>query len=367
MSLHKYKHYVEVGEEADQGTAEVTTTGAVPVLNFAGLGYKPEDVTRNDQFRGEDSLVGGIFTRRMSESWDQSLDIPFFTEAGTTSAIMAQILKHFFGGGVSVQNSATGQYVQMLYPRANICAAGNLDTKALTLNPNFSHGDSVKNHPLVGGRVQSVSFKQEMGKQLVVTVAFFGQFADPITAELGSPVFAAEALGCYFEHMNCYTGTITRTGTPPDYTDITFGSADSFECDDVTITFECARTLEMQNGAGVIYPTKTVGGMYKVSLEIGKTFDSPASGFNPVTEFESWLTGVRKQNFAFHWDTGAQAGSGDNHGLIIDLTQMVMAPVDPEFDIETEGKITLTYEDGEQDPTTLYKGAAMLKNTVDAI
>ena len=367
MSLHKNKYYVAIGEEANQGTPEVGTVGFIPVLNFGGLGYMPEDKMRDDQFRGEDSVLGATSTRRLTEKWEQSLDIPFYTEAGTTTDIMAQILKHFFGAGTSVQNASTGQYAQMFYPIANICAAGNLGTKALTLNPNFSHGDNVKNHPEAGARIKSISFKQERGQRLVMTVAFFGQYIDTITAEIGSPTFAAENLACYFDHMNCYTGTITRTGTPPDYTDITFGSATSFECDDVTITFECDRDLEIELGSGKIYPTQTVGGLYKTTVEITRNFDSPAAGFNPVTEFENWLTAINKKNFAFHWDTGTPAGTGDNHGLIIDLPQLVMAPLDPEFDIEKDAKITLKFDDGEKDSTTLYKGAVMLKNTVAAI
>lgn len=367
MSLHKHIVYVGIGEEAIQGTPEVSTVGFIPVLSYAGLGYQPEDMMRGDQFRGEDAPLGATSTRRLTQRWEQSLDIPFYTEGGTEAAVMAQILKHFFGGGTSVQNASTGQYAQMFYPRSNICASANLGTKALTLNPNFSHGDNVKNHPEVGARIKSISFKQERGQRLVMTVAFFGQYLSPITAELGSPAFAAENLACYFDHMNCYTGTITRVGSAPDYTDITFGSATSFDCDDVTVTFECDRDLEIQNGAGVNYPTLTVGGAYKTTVEITKNFDSPASGFNPVTEFETWLTSVKLKNFAFHWDTGTQAGTGDNHGLILDFPRLVMAPIDPEFDVEKDSKITLKFDDGEKGATTLYKGAVLLKNTVTAI
>src|SRR3990170_4807814 len=175
--------YCAIGEEATRGTGEVTTVGFIPLLN-SGIPKMEFDDKRRKEFRGEDTVKGDTTAIRMSRKWGGSLGIPFFTEAGSSKAIIGTLLKHFFGKATSAQNGATGQYRHMLYPVADPFATANLGAKALTLNMNINEGATQKNWPFVGGRVKSLSFEQEAGGSLKLSVELFGQKRDAVTAEL---------------------------------------------------------------------------------------------------------------------------------------------------------------------------------------
>ena len=184
------------------------------------------------------------------------MEIPFFTEAGTTKGIIGTLLKHFFGKATSAQNGATGQYAHILYPVADPFATANLGAKALTLNLNINEGAVIKNWPFVGGRVKSLSFDQEAGNHLKFSVELFGQDKAATTAELGGAAFPAENLRADFNNLKVYTGTITRTGTAPDYTDFTFGSAMQLKPDKISVKIENGME-DVLRLSGLDYPDKT--------------------------------------------------------------------------------------------------------------
>lgn len=103
-----------------------------------------------------------------------------------------------------------------------------------------------------------------------------------------------------------------------------------------------------------------------VTVEITIDFEDPASGFSSADEFDLWLASVENEtNMFFQWDTGVQAGSGDNHSLGIDLPRLYRAGGDPEFDVENDPIITLTYRGLMDLSTTQYQGGIMVKNTAD--
>ena len=154
------KIYCAIGEEAARGTGEVTTVGFIPLLN-SGIPKMEFDDKRRKEFRGEDTVKGDTTAIRMSRKWGGSLEIPFFTEAGTTKGIIGTLVKHFFGKATSAQNGATGQYVHVMYPVADPFAPAHLGAKGLTVSLNINEGAVMKNWPFVGGRVKSLSFDQE--------------------------------------------------------------------------------------------------------------------------------------------------------------------------------------------------------------
>jgi hypothetical protein len=362
--MGKHIHYLGIGEEADRGTPSKEIVGFVPVLSFGGTGFEPTDESRKE-FRGEESALGDTHVRRLQEKWTKDFDIPFFTEAGSQDGFMVRLMEHFFGKRASAQNGGTGQYYHMLYPVSDPYATANLGTKALTFNSNFSKGGTVKNHPLIGGRVGGLTFTQEAGAGLVMNVNAFGQTVGTPEDEVGNPTFASEAMRCMYNHLTCYTGTITRTGTAPNYTDFSFGSATAFCPDNVTITFEDAREDKLRL-CGQIFADKTLNNKTMVTVEITIDFEDPASGFSSADEFDLWLASVENEtNMFFQWDTGVQAGSGDNHSLGIDLPRLYRAGGDPEFDVENDPIITLTYRGLMDLSTTQYQGGIMVKNTAD--
>lgn len=356
------KIYCAIGEEAARGTKEATTVGFIPLLN-SGIPKMEFDEKRRKEFRGEDTVKGDTAVIRLSKKWGGSLEIPFFTEAGATKGIIGTLIKHFFGKVTSGQNGATGQYAHMFYPVADPFATANLGTKGLTVNLNINEGATMKNWPFVGGRVKSLSFDQEAGNHLKMSVELFGQDKAATTAELGSTLFPAENLRADFNNLKVYTGTITRTGTAPDYTDFTFGSATQLKPDKISVKFENGME-DVLRLSGLDYPDKTRMGQYKVSLELTIDWEDPASGFSSVDDFNAWLAASSSTNFCLYWDTGTQAGTGDNHGLYIDLPIMERKGGEPDYSLEKDPMVTLKYE-GLYDATTAkYIAAILLKNTV---
>jgi len=65
--------------------------------------------------------------------------------------------------------------------------------------------------------------------------------------------------------------------------------------------------------------------------------------------------------------TGTQAGTGDNHGLYIDIPRALRSGGSPEYDLEKDPMITLTYEGLYDAATCGYIVGLMLKNTASAI
>jgi len=363
MSANKL--YCAIGEEATRGTAESSTVGFIPLTSSAFPSYEPSD-ERRGEFRGEESSLGDIAMRRLSQKWSWPMEFNFFTEAGSTAGMVGTLLKHFFGKATSAQNGSTGQYYHMLYPVYNPYDASNLGTKALTNNMNASEGDTVKNNAWEGGRISSLTFTQEVGQLLKVSAQFMGQKKVASGTAIATPTFPAENLRCDYADLTCYYGTITRTGTAPNYTDFLFGSATSFCPDNYTLTIENGLTDNLQL-CGADYPTKSNYGKFKATLSFKIDYTDPASGFSSVDELNAWYAANSQTNFFFHYDTGTTAGTGDNHQLYIDLPVMQRMGGSPEFSLETDPSITLNYEADFDTATTEYLVGIMLKNTASAV
>lgn len=359
------KIYCAIGEEANRGTAESTTVGFIPLLN-SGISDPEFDEKNRAEFRGEDSVLGDTTVIRMSQKWGGSLEMPFFTEAGGVKGMVGTPLKHFFGKVVSAQNGTTGQHRHMFYPVVDPFAAANLGSKALTINHNINEGAVQKNWPFVGGRVKSLSFDQEPGNHLKFGVDLMGQKRDSPATAIASPTFAAENLRCDYNNLKVYTGTITRVGTGPDFTDFTFGSATQIKPDKISIKIEDGREDALRL-AGLDYPDKTRLSKFKVSLDMTIDWEDPASGFSSVDDFNAWMAAASSTNFFLHWDTGTQAGTGDNHALYIDLPIVQRKGGKPDYNLEKDPMISLKYEGLFDTATTKYIMGLMLKNTATAV
>ncbi|HBG46396.1 MAG TPA: hypothetical protein DDW94_05330 [Deltaproteobacteria bacterium] len=357
--------YAALGEEAERGTKESQVVGFVPLLS-PGIPKTEFDDRRRKEFRGEEASLGEISVTRFSRKWSAALEVPFFTETAPSKGLMGTLLKHFFGSCSSGQNGATGQYHHMMRPAADPFSDECLGQKGITLNLNINEGASVRNWPYVGGRVKSLSFAQEAGHPLKLTAELVGQRREEDTAELGSPVFAEENLRCDYNNLAIYTGPILRTGTAPDFTGFSPTGATPLRPDKVTI--------KMENGfedalrlSGLDYPDKTRMGQFMVTAEISIDWEDPANGFSSASEFRSWMAGASTTNLLFHWDTGTQAGTGDNHGLYIDLPKLLRTGGEPQYSLDKDPMVTLRYE-GLYDPdTTKYMAGVMLRNTAQAV
>ena len=359
------KLYLALGEEAARGTKEASTVGFIPILSPSIPKVEYDDKLQ-EEFRGDDAVKGNTSVRRMGQKWSGSIEMPFFTEAGSTEGMVGTLLKHFFGSSTSAENASTGQYYHMLYPVSDPFASSNLGTKALTLNLNINEGATMKNWPFVGGRISSLNFDQEAGGELKVSADLFGQFRDTTTAEIGSPVFAAENLRCDYNNLSVYTGSITRSGTAPDYTDFSFGSATQIKPDKISVKIENGME-DVLRLSGVDYPDKTRMGRFKVSVEMTIDWEDPASGFSSIDEFNAWMAASSETNLFLHWDTSTQAGTGDNHSLYLDIPRAQRKGGDPDYSLDKDPMITLTYEGLYDETTANYLVGCMLKNSASAI
>lgn len=362
MSTNKL--YLAIGEEAVRGVKESSVVGFVPLLNPA-IPKMEFDDRRRKEFRGEDAVKGDSAVSRMSRKWSASVDMPFYTESGSSKGLIGALFKHFFGRCSSTENGSTGQWRHMMSPDADPFSEGNIGGLGLTLNLNINEGPVVKNWPYTGGRVRALAFEQEAGSALKLTAELVGQKRADAEAATGGAVFAAEPLRCDYKGLSIYTGSITRTGVGPDFTAFSFGSALRIRPDKVTIKMENGLEDSMRL-SGVDYPDRTRVGQYKVTAEVTIDWEDPASGFSSVAEFRSWLSSPGATNLFFHWDTGAQAGSGDNHALFIDLPRLARSGGEPDYKADKEPAVTLKYE-GLYDASTGYMAGVMLVNTASAI
>ncbi|HAS53456.1 MAG TPA: hypothetical protein DCS42_04615 [Nitrospiraceae bacterium] len=117
--------------------------------------------------------------------------------------------------------------------------------------------------------------------------------------------------------------------------------------------------------AGVNYADKTrMAGLVKATLEMTIDLEDPASGFSSVDDFNLWYSDITSYiNFCAVWDTGVQAGTGDNHMLIIDLPVMARKGGEPDRSPDKDPMITLAYESLLDLTTTQYPFGIALKNT----
>lgn len=351
------KYYLGIGEETARSTAETTSVGFVPLLSPSLPTYEPDDKKR-EEFRGEDTVLGDTTITRMSTKWSASIETPFFTESGGETWLVGALLKHFFGHVESSENETTGQFRHMMYPVADPFSASNLGSKGLTLNYNINEGSTQKNWPFKGGRIKALAFDQEPGQSLKVTAEMFGTDRDGSGTALTS-AFADENLRCDYNNLAVYTGSITRVGAGPNYTDFTFADATLIKPDKVSLKLENGME-DVLRLAGLTYADKTRMGRFKATFEITLDWEDPDSGFSSVDDLLAWMTAAGSTNFFLHWDTGTQAGTGDNHGLYIDLPKMQRMGGSPEYALDKDPMVTLKYE-GLYDAT--YLVGLLLKNT----
>lgn len=372
--MAKNELYIAVGEEATRGTAESSTVGFIPVNNGVIPTLEPQDEPRRE-FRGEESALGDRLTRRFSTRWSYAPEIPFFTDAGTTASMMGTMIKHFFGIVASGQNGATGQYYHMMYPVSDPTATANLGTKGLTVNANYNAfvitGSAVRNNAFQGGLVSGLTFTQEPGQPLIMGMSMMGQSKVADAAEVGGETYADENLRCDYNNLTLsFGGSPTRTGTPPDYTELAANDAVQLKPDRLVISLENGKEDKLRLG-GVTYPDKQTLGRFSGTLEMTIDLEDPASGFSSYDELKTWMEWSgdlgSTTNFIAVWDTGTVAGvAGDNYSLILDMPRCQRQPMDPAWDQERDPLVTLTYS-LEYDTTTKYLLGLMLKNESAAV
>jgi hypothetical protein len=359
--------FVAIGVETPaRGTAENGTVSFMPANDVKPV--VPDYMEREDnEQKGRDSRLGVYAKLRMGEFWN-GLVVPFlgFSEGGTEKSGYGSLFKHCLGGDTTAQEGATGQYNHMFYPVSDPWYGGHVYLDALTVNLNYYEGNAQRNHPYNGGRVGKLTFKQEVAMPLVIEAEFFGQKLDTNEAAISSPAFPAENLRFDYNNMIVRTGTINRTGSAPDYTDIT-SSAKQIKPKSLTLEVDPAYSDE-QELDGTDTMGRTNVGKFKAKLTMEINYNDHDTAFSSVDEFNSYLAGQATIPILITWDTGIIAGSGGakNHALIIDLPACNRLHGAPDIVDEGDPSIPLEFE-CLVDSTTLYALGILLQNSATAI
>ena len=358
--------YLAIGEETTRGAAQTTTVGFVPVLSGRLPSVEFEEGGL-EEFRGEPFGAGIHSWQRRRRGWKATLEIPFYTEAGSMPSMVGTLLKHLFGGMGSAQRGGSTAYSHILYPSAKMYDEGGLlYQKALTLNYTLNEGNSLANYPYVGGRVVSIGLEQSPAEPLKLTVELTGQYRGAPTTALPEPTFPAEPLRCDHRGFSLYTGGVVRYGVAPDFTDINpDASAIPIKPDRVSITIDSGKE-DIMRLSGLDYPDRTRVGVFNIEVEITLDWQDPQSGFSTVDELNSWLSGTATTSMLFIWDTGTEAGTGYNHKLVVDLPRLVRTGGEPEYHLDKEPTITLRYR-ALYESTTGYAIAMLLQNSAQSL
>ncbi len=72
-------------------------------------------------------------------------------------------------------------------------------------------------------------------------------------------------------------------------------------------------------------------------------------------------------NFCLEWDTGTEAGTSYNHKFVLDVPVAQRTGGEPEYDLEKDPMITLSYEGLYDSGTTGYIVGCLLQNTATTV
>ena len=352
---------------------EETTRGTTPGVGFKFLPItgkiEPDSDFKDEarvEFRGQDTRLGYLTVVRKSKSYKFDLESFLYP-----IDIIGILLKHVIGfAGTRAVVDATG-YKGILYPPAAFPYGGGGAQvgKAIGLLPNTDL-DGVTKSQIYGG-ARPTGFKITCKRPDDVKINF-SLIGGPWIGNPGQPAVAGASFTVLSPYnssgLTCYSGSgITRTGTAPNYTDITPNTMVAFTPDDLTISFENGIDDEDRLN-GLSGPSvSVVKGSVKATVEFSIDFSDPATGFSSFDEWVAIHTAPRTMNFLFKLQGTDLAGSTTQyHQMFVDLPNMKMSgnPPDRSNDGKTP-KMKFKY-DSLVDATTGYPIALMIVDKVSA-
>lgn len=315
--------YLALVEETTRGTNPGSGYKFLPVT--AGIEPKPkfDDVPRQE-FRGQDTRLGNTTVVRKSKSWAQTIETLLYP-----IDIVGTLFKHALGYAGTRSVVDTSGYKGIIYPpsAAHYAPGGNLAGKGITSIPNTDLDGVTKSQVYGGGRVKG--FKLDFARPDEVKLSFDlmgGPFigAPGQTATAGASFTTIKPFNS--SDLVCYSGAgITRTGTAPNYTDITPNTMQQFNPDTLSLTFEGGiEDKDILDGTGGPNKTEQTS-QVKATLEIKIDFTDPATGLSSYDEFVAQVAGVSTQNFLLKLTGPDLAGAATAyHQYFVDLPSMLL-------------------------------------------
>lgn len=340
------KQFIALFEQATRGV----TLGTEPKLFLPVTGnlqpkFAPTDESRKE-FRGADSALGDSSVIRKDSQWTMTLECNWYPgpEVGL-------LFKHLLGvsGTRAEIPTTTGAFKGILYPHAMPYGDGQpLSDKALALIVNTDEGGVTMSRIYGGARVKSCTVKAEGTDDVKLSfeLAGPGEYVEAEAAETAGASFPTVAPFAASD-LQCYIGTAAvRTGTAPDFTDITAGTNALFRPDslEITITNGLEDQVVMN---GVKGPSKTKRtGQFAVEVSLPIDYEDPSTGFSSADEYKRLFVGPTTQGLLLALDNGEVAGtSTENYQAVIDLPNLLFSAEAPERSAEgNSASVSLKYK-----------------------
>ena len=279
--------YLGQCEETARGTLPgVPVWRFLPLIKGMNPKFSPKDEARKE-FRGVDVAMGDATVRRKESQFTVAPEAYLY--AGVE---IGMNLKHLLGFAGVRSVLDVSAYKGILYPLTMPYGSGqNLADKAIGYSPNLDRDGATKSQYHGGVRYKSGTLTIPMGDD--ISIAFEGQGAGDWIgavnqAEIGGASFPSDTLIYHGSMARFYIGAgASRTGTAPDFTDITPGTMSQFLPDDFSLKITNGLDDKLV-GNGIKGPSKSYRtGQFDWEANFTVDFTDPAAGFSSIDEFEA--------------------------------------------------------------------------------
>lgn len=334
------RQYLAIVEEAARGTDPGSGYLFLPIKGKLQPSFAPTDEARKE-FRGNDSALGDLTVYRKESQWTFDLECAWYPG----DPAIGLLFKHLLGYADTRSTVDTSAKRGILYPVPNgYAAGGGQEDMGIGIIPNTDEAGTTYSQYFGGGRVTKcvIKFEGTNDVSLVFTLQGPGEYIGAVDqTELdATPSFSTPSSPLVSSDLLCYVGgSPTRTGTPPDYTNIVPNTAAPWRPDSVEITITNGLNDKVVMN-GVMGPSWTTReSQFMVEVSAPTDYDDPASGFSSADEFKALFTGVRTNNLLFVCNSDTDAGATPGlapYGAVIDLPSVMVSAETPERN--TDGK-----------------------------
>jgi hypothetical protein len=312
--------YLTLVEETTRGTTPAGPYLFLPVISDVMPEFDADDKPRVE-FRGQDTGLGDVTVVRREVKW--SMKIKCYYYPGKEVGLL---FKHLFGNAGTRSVVDTSGYKGLLNPILMPYGTGmNLGDKAIAIIANTDEGGVTRAQTYGGGRITDCKITckgtDDVELEFSIQGAWIGAADQTAIGGVSFPGANPFNSGEYKAYIG---GTPVRTGTAPNYTDITIGTAVQFIPDQLDITISNGLKDKVV-GNGVPGPSRTYReGKFKIDVNCPIDYEDPASGFSSADEFKKLFTGPATNNLVIVWDNGDLAGAATVHyTALLDLPYMM--------------------------------------------
>ena len=335
--------FIQIEEETTRGTSVGSSLLSIPVKGNLMPDYNPEDTPRSD-FRGPCTALGNVSVERTSSQWTYSLQTAYYPNAA-----IGLLLKHSNGKAGTRSVVDTTAYEGMVYPLPQPYGTGReLGSKAVGIWVVYEkEGTSYKRY-YGGGRITSGNMATDDTGDVNLTFELTGAGEWVGSEAVNDLTFTAPTETPFTKSdIAIYANSgVSRTGTAPDYTDISPGTMDPMYPDNLDLTWTCGLSDKTVIN-GTKGPSKTTReNQYSAEFTASIDLADPSSGsFSSWDDYTARFNAPHTNSLLVVLDNGELAGSAtENYKATFDLPSMLANHDTPEIQPDgTQGTINLNY------------------------